>query len=609
MGCTSTSAKLWIAILVLIGGLALSFVDVEAATIREFTQVGVVIAPKSLIHPTFDRTTVPIDTAAVGDVFFVQDSVDPWWAQDNRGDLWHWVVLPDDRLGWILDRHFKLVSLEYLGVRAQGRECEVWDSIPNGTVVSKLDSGEVCVVQGLVSLTEGSGTRRFFRVARRTPSPHSYFEPWSYAHAGFVKAAEVSLAPERMWFELGLGLGGWGGGGEDTACARRLFTLLLERHADAVFQEPGEYPTIVHGGVVALSYLAELDVKTGSYEKAIKTLEEIGRRYPSVHSGIGIASGVAQGRIAQILWENMRRPREAVAVCQDIIRRFPAEPLEAFEWNTTLDVDAIHEMSEISEKRALQDEELLRLFQWVIDSAGFDVVRMMAYMEKAAIHRRVGRLENATRELMTAMERHPSANMTFYTDNCNFSASALDLLCQMYGDNPGTIQVALDTCTRILERHRKDTLGEVARYLIAEAMDYTVADRARVLTAYQQVLDDSVDWSAGLWARAGSPYLAGQVSSYDVRHRLEAIRAYLPTPGVVEKDSVPLLFRPVTTALKIGIMPRGTKLIAQYSLSFYHGRHQAIWLKVQTGDGTIGWILRDQVALLPREEKSEKKND
>jgi len=508
------------------------------------------------------------------------------------------ILMPDGRLAWISD--LQIFPQEWLGVRALRSPCAVLDSVSNGSVISTMDSGDVFPVTALLVREDTGGVQQFYRVI--TSKEHRAWQ--TDGVPGYVRANDVVLARERVFFGTGYHLGGWWqelgwGNRENLSAARVFFAMVLNQYPDAVFPDPdpeAECPYQLHGGVVALDRLAELDVKSGEFEHAIATLEESIRRFPKVYSDIGLAWGGVKMHIARIQWENLERPMDAIASCQEIIRRLPGEKVEGFEWNSTLDIDAENYIARIGEESDVPDDDIAMELQAVIDSSTFPVARAMARLHKAKVHERQGQYDNAARELMTAIEEDTAVDMTFYLNTYNFSIAALAELCLMHIEGRGDVEGALDACRAIARQHPRDQVGRAARSLLAEISDLADEDRNWVLALYRTLADEKPDWRAELYKHWDPGLLEEVVSTYRAHERYDEILAYRQTSCVIDSDSVVLRQWADTPANQLAILPRGTPVVTQYTRRSSRG----LWVKVKTENGRIGWIRDGEAKPLSR---------
>lgn len=554
------------------------------------TKVGIVTSSTTSIHSHPDTTSERIGTAKLGDIFFVTEITHPdkdVWAQ-RWG--WHRIALPSGRLGWVAGENFQLQDISFINGEGRKDDYGLWDSLPDGKVIATRSKREPFAVLEYKMVRHEGYMSQFYKV--------QYFNEygWYTEETGWVRASDVSLSYEILLWHAGQHLADWWQDMEwdaeaDLDAAEGVFRLLLERYPEKQFiDRSDEYGGELHAGVVALESLARLQVEKKEYAKAIQLLEQIIKRFPSVQSGPGIAGGLAKQRIADIYRENIRDPYRAIDIYQRIVKEYPEEEIGGFEWNSTLDIEAIGGIIETGEEFGLSDSLMLEQYRKAIGNAGFPVVKVIAHIERAKVLRNKGRFSEAIEELTTAISRYPSSVMVFFKTAVHYGLGALDLLCRICAEDLEDPVEARRICQSIYDENRDTNLARGAMFLKAEILDNSIGDRGQVIREYEILVKYFRGWGVASPDRGWED----EIGTYLATKRMAEIRSFKPKRGIVQGEDVSLFERADFSAKVTEKLDEGSEIAALYNKE--DGEHT--WYKVRTDERTIGWVEESQIAFL-----------
>jgi tetratricopeptide (TPR) repeat protein len=496
--------------------LALS-VDPSIAATTDFLDAGVVIVPDAPVYPMPDTSAAPMARVAIGEVLFTFDTLPPEYQRDwEHPRPWHQIRLNDGRRGWMTREQYKLLGFQWLTVRGLADSAAVWSSASAGSCISHLSAGEECGLS-LARLSDSSGaTNLWYRVKRF----YDHNAPrWSDSPGaeGWVRAQDVTLGTEMMLLIAGDHLAQWNNDvywGHETSDqnARLIYQRIRRDYPNLIFRAPEEYseelPYLLHSDVEALEKIAKLEERAGEYDSAVSTLESIIDHYPDVHSGTGLASGQAWLNIAKIVGDELHLPDSALAIYRKVIRDYPDEEISGFEWNSTLGVSAFDALRDWHERGGLCDSICLAEYQWIADSATFDVLAALACLEKAGVFVEMKRLDDAVDVLRLAIDRFAKTRMYFYTEQLDFEQSALEnavrILCDFKIDTAAAVQL----CREVDRNHPRDMIGQTACAHVVDLQPPTPADSNSLPSPYagcDRQTDPSESYSNVYWPRAIGP--------------------------------------------------------------------------------------------------------
>jgi tetratricopeptide (TPR) repeat protein len=534
---------------------------VTESTMLEATSVGIVISRHCPVFADASTASAVVDSGSLGDVFFILGSENTMrhFIRWDRPE-WHQVVLACGRRGWVADSTLKPMRVELIDGRVTDAHCVLHDSLPGGSVVATRGAELRLVLHGAKLVADADHIHWYYN-ATYPRSVNSWY-------------GSQSLEWGSEW---------------NLDVAEALFLQLLDRYPTRVFlNRAGGMDGTVHGGVVALQSLAKIQVDRGEYDLAIQRHEEIIDRFPDVRAGMGLAAGVAKWDIARILAEKKHDPYRAIEVYLEIIRDYPQEEISGYEWNSTLDYSALDAMRRLAADEHLPDDYILAQYMQAIEKADFDVVKVVAHTERAKILQSEGQFKQAGRELVLAYVRYPSAAMTFFKDYVHFSVDALDLHCQYACEGPHGPAAARSTCRSVIAQNLDTNLVWAARFFQAEILDRYDGGREDVIEAYEDIANDPRRFGIGVPNRGWN----ANIGMWQVKERLDAIRSFKPVAATTRPDALLLLAADSSARPIIPIQAR-----RPVTVLYPKDAKEPHWLKVRAQDGTVGWLMRDNLDL------------
>ena len=536
-----------------------------------------------------------IKTVNLGDVFFVHEIE----FEKKNGDQYKWcrIILPDFVLGWIFADNFRLQDIGLVHGKGKKDTYSWYDSLPDGNLISmKSIDDEFVVVKHLIKKDKDDITKYYKIKYFKDYVPHS-------GQTGWVMASDVTISFDILLLSAGRHLAKrWSdikwGNHYDLNTAEKICELLFEKYPNEnVLDIMDEYGGRINTGVVALKLMAQICIDKQEYKKAIKNLEKIVFRYPQAISGPGRAAGIAKNKIAEIYWKYMHEPYLAIEKYQEVIREYPGSKISGFEWSSTIDFEAMSKIPKIKDEFELKNEFMIDQYEQTIEVSTFSVIKVMAYIEKATILREQKKFGEAIENIMTAIDKYPSASMSFFKDIVHYSVSALDLLCTIYLEDLHDPEKARDICQRIYNENEDQDLARAAMFFKAELLDYSSGSKKQVINEYNMFYKYfHGSWGVSSTMRGYYDY----VSSSAVQNRLNEIRSFKLKRGGIKTDSCSLFESPDYNAKAISDLCKGEKITALYTLSKKRGDADSKygWYKITTGNGIIGWVTTSDITFV-----------
>jgi tetratricopeptide (TPR) repeat protein len=369
--------------------------------------------------------------------------------------------------------------------------------------------------------------------------------------------------------------------------AEGIFKKLLNEYAEEIFIKYND--TKLHVGVAALNGLSKVYIERKEYTTAIKMLEQIIEKFPDVLSGIGIASGVAKQDIAQIYWKKLHNPQKSIAIYQQIIEEYPNRIISGFEWSTTLDNFSINNIKKIGEEDSLRNDYMLSQYDIAIENSNSDAVKVISTIEKAKIFRREGKWEKAIDELISIINRYPTAQVQTPPSKMHYSISALDLLCEIYVDDLHDPTKAIEVCQNIIAKNLDEDLTKGADVLRFKILDETNGAKDYILEQYKNFGEKYHNWRVYSSIRKhGEQYIA----SGFVKNRIKQINSFKTQTGLIKENT--LLYQKDNFNSKIiSNLTKGMEIKILYDC-LTDGK---TWYKIETESGNIGWLSEEQIDL------------
>lgn len=273
--------------------------------------------------------------------------------------------------------------------------------------------------------------------------------------------------------------------------------LILKRYPNqsCLAKESG-FDTI-HSGVEALNTLAMISVYKKEYSEAIGFYKDIVSKFPNTKSGDGISDGLAYEKIAQIYQRCLNEPKKAIETYQEIIKRYPNSIVQGFEWNSTLDINAVYNIKKIKnefdwKKYGLNIEYFINEFHYSCSTSTSKSVKIIALIEKADLLLKINLSEKAIMGLLDIIKEYPNAEMKYYKTTVNHSISGLDKVVSIYYNNLKNHQQAFKTCDYFID-HKSEKfslLGLAALFFKAELFEKN-GENEKAIGIYKEFIEKS----------------------------------------------------------------------------------------------------------------------
>ena len=560
------------------------------------TSVGVVLKEQITIWSAPDgKDAEPILSAKLGDVFFLQNDPDEHSPFNNDVPEWHKALLPHGTFGWIARDDIGQQEISIISGYNRQKECAIYDSVSEKNIIAVKDSTEKLSVSNYWVVPTKEGFEEYYEIGYREHDVENDGYTWM---RGWVSGADVSLSYAALYLSAGLCVDGywqsmfwWGSSYTDLDASEKFFQLLLQKYpnekledSEVIWEEYTHHP--LHCDIEALVRLSAIYVDQKKYTQALQMLEQIIQEHPKEYSGTTLASGDALLKMAEIYWKHLNNPQKALSLYHQVIREYPGEEIIGFEWNSTLDIDALGGIEKIGEIFPLSPETLIEQYQNVVETSRFDVVKMMACISKTNILRKEKRFKEATRFLLLELEKTPSAPITFYVTRVDYSILAFGLLCDIYREDLKDPERAIEVCRKIYTKSQGGVLSTVALYFIASLYDYSTGSVSQVMNAYEAAITSPNFRDVDI----------GDENSKRLSSRLAVLTSFKATPGKINRKRVTIYQFADSKARPLTTLTQGTQVQV-----LYPWKHQdRLWYKVKVQDKLIGWLREDQVKLLQK---------
>lgn len=583
---------------ILLSFFCIIFKGINAKEITiESASVGIVIKSNTPIYLEPDISSQMIDSAELGEVFFIADTCNPYkssFLKSKQKELnnWYKIIIPSGKLGWIFRENFGLLNIEWISGQGKRSSYNVYNH-PNGKVIGSKTKDDIFVILRYRILIDNGSEKQFYKIA------YSKFGEFYEGDTAWVKASDVSLSYESILLAAGSNLAKWRTSarwiwraGSDFAAAEKIYELMLKKYPNTEFiYLAGRYRRPkYHSGVVTLQSLARLYIEKGKYKKAIKKLEEIRNRFPNIMSSGGRSDGVALQKIAEIHWKNLQEPFKAISIYQKIIQNYPKEKSGIGEIISTLDIDAVRNISKIGEEFNLNDDFMVEQFQIAIRNSNFPSLQRVAYIEKVKLFRRKEKFSNAIRELTDAIKQFPSTSTKYIGFRDPTAPSALDLICQIYIADLKDFDSALKICQTILEQKNDSNIVKAAMFLEAEIYDHFNGDKDKVIELYKTFIKNTPELNFVLQFRSPT-----NITSIAIQ-RVQKISSFRKTKGITIKNNVFLFVTADSNVKIIKKLSKDTEITVLYRKE----EEGPVWYKIKTKDGTIGWVQENRIKFIPK---------
>jgi tetratricopeptide (TPR) repeat protein len=542
----------------------------------------IVIKPQCNIYIDSNQSSAVFAVAELASILFIhKDSPYPgdfdWTNREWKKNKWCKIILPGNKTGWVLWETVGLAGDCYITAVGKNGDYPLYDK-PNGAVIAYRQMMTPAIIEQY--LFDSSGCEEFYKVR--------FTEEYRPHYVGWVRKPDINLIPSGVIEYAARHFAGWywsidWGSCIDYELAMDFYEIIDDLYSEnLIYEEFDDYRWHV-GGVTALEGMSGVYQLEGNYDAAIAKQMEIIARYAGVKSGIGVADGVAYESIAGILWKKKKLPYEAIDICQKIIAEYPKKEISGFEWNTTLDLEAIYNIRSIAREFALDTSYILAQLQNSADNSGFGAVSVNAYIFRAQMLLPNGLYIDAINELKFAVENFDDTRYTYYKTAVSYGFDALDLASQIYMLYLGDYNSAIEYCQTLINSSNIEDIKKGALYLKAQICDNSIGNRQDVIDAYSDAMtlanDSYVDYSSILddW-RSLSPCFAEK--------RIQEINNFTPETTTVTSSGATLFLMPIGSSFKIDSLSGGILVVALYDYQV----SDTLWCKVQTADSVIGWI-------------------
>jgi len=448
-------------------------------------EVCFVVTEKAYIYEEPKSKAKIVDSAEVGDYFWVSGKT----ANEKN---WYKIDFSSGKFGWVngedvlTKRPLQIYSRE---------DSVIFRELPslNSKIVYIDKKRERFRILGKLEIQEDHIPVEWYKTADR------------HNKTGYLLVKEVSNPFLEQLVLIGEALMGRIGSMDlplsvNLRLAKKVFLKIYEKENE-FFLHYYEGGVICDSKPYALKMLSLIDVKENSYEQAIEKLFRIVQEYPDKNLGIGKADGVAYLEIAETYLQKGDL-HQAISTYYEIITQYPEVEISGFEWNSTLDLEAIRKLIKIywqvvaDEKLkgdySLQDGILLEFQQTlskIIVHSPNEVVKALAILEQAKIEKEKGNLNGVISRYKQAVENYPKAKFQFYTDIHHYACEALDYVTSTYIEETNKFYEAKSFLEKVIEENQDTILVAYTKLCYAKLLDYGMGKVSEVIERSNQIPD------------------------------------------------------------------------------------------------------------------------
>lgn len=359
-------------------------------------------------------------------------------------------------------------------------------------------------------------------------------------------------------------------------------TLVLE--ADAFVDKS---QVVVGAGAYAAWLKSRLYLASGDTALSIQALERIVRDFGSQPLFIGRAGAEASLWLADPPYSNtLLDSAKTEAVLRRMIRDYPDEPVEGFEWNDWVDERAARRLLERAGNDATR---LANEAHQLLKEARSDVVRLVAQQARVRSMGLQGNLDAMADTAFALLETLPDRRRGFYMAGIHYRYEIVATVVSFMNREEERCRVFLE---RIAARFSDELLGMLARLRLSQLDEEGDASMAELKRTYDGLLDYPERFR--VWDTTTQSYI-----SYDQAFaRMDTliwdvgkVTAVIAGPTLLRKykrpDAPVKSLVPAGTVVRILYPYRQTRIVS----------HLAHPVKIELENGSAGWVDSHQIKL------------
>ncbi len=318
------------------------------------------------------------------------------------------------------------------------------------------------------------------------------------------------------------------------------------------------------------------------FDKTILELRKITTLYDRQPFFLGKAGAQAALRIADIYHTSLQDTIKAIAQYHEMIKNYPNEPLEGFEWNDWADDRAARAITEILAQKPVQlyDES-----DRIIMETTIPAIKLRGYAGKV---RSFGLRRLTTAMIDTALaaiQKYPNVQRGFYLstfDYANHVASTAFSFLEQQADIEKFNQLS-DQLQRQFHQYPVAAAAALRKANLAYKTD---GNLETLNMLYRKVVDEFGEF------RIWDSVIRDDLSNWSAINALSQLKESRLTQAEVAQNEAKLKVGFDDQYPVMMILPAGTRAKVLYS------DKSSNYVKIELKDGKAGWISHDDIKLI-----------